>query len=117
MSAFFKAWGPVALWCAVIFAFSHNPSHGPDPRQPLWDFLMRKSAHLGEYAVLYLLSARALGGRRAAAPASLLFCALFAVSDEWHQTFVPGRDGKALDVLLDCAGALTAWLFRVRTRV
>lgn len=115
MPGFFKAWGPVALWCALIFAFSHHPSHGPDPRQPWWDFLLRKGAHLGEYAVLYLLTARALGWKRAAW--ALAFCVLYAASDEWHQTFVRGRDGKALDVLLDAAGALLGWLAGRRTRI
>ena len=39
--------------------------------------------------------------------ATLAFCALYAVSDEWHQGFVPGRGPSALDVSLD---ALSAWL-------
>lgn len=36
---------------------------------------------------------------------AFLFCLLFAATDEWHQTFVPGRDGNIADVLLDAVSA------------
>ncbi|MBR1455661.1 MAG: VanZ family protein [Oscillospiraceae bacterium] len=75
---------------------------------------IRKKAHMCEYLCLgassALLAYEALlfrRGRPAAAPlAALLFCFLYACSDEWHQTFVPGRAGLFSDVLIDSAGYL-----------
>lgn len=100
-----SAWGPVVAWCGVIFYFSSLP----DLRTPLsYDYALRKLAHLGEYAVLALLLARA-GVARAQAFA---FCVLYAASDEWHQSFVPGRAGAFWDVVIDGAGALTGLLAR-----
>lgn len=41
---------------------------------------------------------------------ALMFAVLFAASDEWHQTFVPGRDGCVRDVVIDASGASVAAL-------
>jgi VanZ family protein len=80
-------------------------------------FVVRKSAHVGEYAVLYWLVWRALRpttatgwswGRAALALAVVL---LYAVTDEWHQAFVPSRDGTLRDVLFDTGGGVLALLF------
>src|SRR5687767_7564624 len=77
-------------------------------------FVVRKAAHVTEYAVLSWLLARAftkpgtaLGkwSRQAAVFAGLLAMA-YAASDELHQVFVPNRDGKWADVALDSFGAL-----------
>ncbi len=95
-----SAWAPVLLWAAVIFAFSSLPSLGTD--LGTWDLVLRKLAHLAEYAILGGLLLRAtprLG------PAVVL-AALYAVSDEVHQTFVEGRVGAVLDVAIDTLGAL-----------
>jgi VanZ family protein len=110
---FLGVWLPVALWCALIFWFSSRPDLDLNhlaPRSPwLWwlDWPLRKCAHALEYAVLYVLV------RRGWPPAAAwVFCAAYAVSDEWHQTLVPGRDGKISDVLIDCAAAGVAALLR-----
>ena len=98
---------PVVLWAGVIFALSSVPSLGTG--LGTWDTVLRKTAHAGEYAILAGLLVRALGR---AAPAFLLAVA-YAVTDEIHQTFVPGRAGRPLDVAIDAAGALLgvlAWL-------
>jgi VanZ family protein len=72
---------------------------------------LRKYAHMAEYAMLAVPSAlffrelllqrrvplRALG-------CSLVFCFLYACSDEYHQTFIPGRAGAMIDVAVDMAG-------------
>lgn len=101
----------VAGWCAVIFAGSCF--HGSPVPNPAWsDWCLRKSAHLGEYAVLFLLTRRAL----AAEPVppqfpgawAFLFCVVYAATDEYHQTFVPDRTGQAKDVLIDAVGAFLA---------
>ncbi len=96
-----SAWGPVVAWCALIFWFSSIP----DLKSSLsYDYPLRKLAHMAEYAVLFALLRRASVGRAAAFALSVLY----AVTDEWHQSFVPGRAGAATDVLIDAAGALTA---------
>ena len=86
------------LWCALIFAFSSVPSLGTG--LGTWDLLLRKCAHVAEYAVLGALLVRAVG-RPAAAVA---LGALYAVSDEVHQHFVRGRHGAWYDVLVDTVG-------------
>ena len=72
---------------------------------------VRKAAHFSEYAVLGVLTANALRtyrlkhGLRFLLPVAI--CFLYAVSDEFHQSFVVGRAGRLSDVLLDTAGAVT----------
>ena len=72
---------------------------------------IRKYAHMAEYALLSMPSAlffRELLLERfpvRAVCSSLLFCFLYACSDEYHQTFVPGRAGTLTDVFVDLAGA------------
>ncbi len=98
------AWLLVVLWAGVIFAFSSVPSLGTD--LGTWDLVLRKLAHLAEYAILGMLLLRAV--RRPAV--ALALGGLYAVSDEVHQTFVEGRVGAPLDVAIDTAGALAGVL-------
>ena len=93
-------WLPVVLWACVIFAFSAVPRLGT------WDLVLRKLAHVSEYALLGLLLARAT--RRPAV--AVVLAAAYAVTDEIHQTFVEGRHGAPLDVAIDTAGALAGVL-------
>jgi VanZ family protein len=77
--------------------------------------LLAIAAHFIEYAVLAVLLWLALRGigslARYAAPVAFVLAVLYAISDEWHQSFVPGRYPDALDVLVDALGALVAlWL-------
>lgn len=102
-------WLPPVAWMAAIFWLSGRPDlpHAPGA---LLDFLVKKAMHAAAYGVLALLFWRALaptGLRRPAAWAVALAVA-YAVTDEWHQTMVPGRSGRALDVLIDAAGAMAA---------
>lgn len=104
-------WPPVVVWCAVIFAGSCVPG-SPFPN-PTWaDWCLRKSAHLGEYAVLFVLARRAFAGGRVPpifpGAWAFLFCVAYAATDEFHQTFVLYRDGTARDVLIDALGACAA---------
>lgn len=93
-----RLWLPVVVWCAVIFAFSSVPSLGTG--LGTWDLVLRKLAHLAEYAVLGALLARATGQVALAVGAGVLY----AVSDEVHQAFVAGRAGRPLDVAIDAVG-------------
>ena len=82
---------------AVIFALSSVPSLNSGLS---WDYVLRKCAHVTEYAILAALLMRALGR---ALPAFLLGVA-YAASDELHQHFVRGRHGSPVDVAIDGAG-------------
>ena len=89
------------------------------PPQTIWIILVavRKCAHVIEYAVLALLLWRALRNTPVLGAkmlvtfgAVMLGCALFAASDEFHQTFVKSRTPSVRDVLLDIAGAILGLL-------
>ena len=104
-----RLWLPVLAWAAVIFALSSLPGLGTG--LGTWDLVLRKLAHVGEYAVLGALLLRALGRPL---PAAALGVA-YAVTDELHQRFVPGRLGSPRDVAIDAVGvALGIWLWRAR---
>ena len=110
-----RAWLPVVVWCAVIFAFSAVPSLGTGLGG--WDLVLRKLAHMAEYAILAALLLRACNR-----PAVVLVLgSLYAVSDEFHQTFVQGREGRARDVAIDVVGLVVgllvarSWSLRART--
>ena len=86
-------------------------------------FLVRKSAHIIAYFILGILMYRALRinirrwRTRTVASFALLSCSLYAVTDEIHQLFVPGRSGELRDVMIDSIAALVgvglcAWLIR-----
>ena len=106
-------WLPVVVWAAVIFAFSSVPSLSTELGTV--DTILRKLAHLAEYAILGALLCRALRNPVLAVAAATLY----AASDEIHQTFVEGRVGAPLDVAIDTVGALLgviAWLRLGRRR-
>ncbi len=72
--------------------------------------LIRKMAHFFCYLILGILGMWTLSAYNAEGKRwliALLFCMLYAVSDEVHQLFVPGRAGKIVDVLIDTAGSAT----------
>ena len=80
------------------------------------EFWVRKLAHFCLYAVLGILSFLNLVSYTSMpfvlrCISSLLISAIYALSDEYHQTFVSGRSGELRDVLIDSAGALTGILF------
>jgi VanZ family protein len=141
-------WLPPLLWMFFIFGASadtHSAEHSSRILGPLLRWLLpklsaeqvglavllvRKGAHFGVYAVLALLLWRALHKPVAGDPRpwdwgvarrTMLLVALYAASDELHQTFVPTRQGAVGDVLLDTVGGLAGlcavWLvFRWRQR-
>ena len=83
-----------------------------------WVFIV-KGWHTTEYALLTVFATLALQSvrqwnRRKSVRWAFVFAVLFAASDEWHQTFVSGRDGCVRDVVIDSLGALLAALFLLR---
>ena len=130
MKSFLKYWLPLLGWLGVIFIGSSNVMSAEQTSRFMVPFLlwlkpgmaphtiwvilvvMRKCAHVGEYAVLALLLWRALRcgttlsmGMPTLCAVALLGCALFAASGELHQTFVKSRTPSVRDVFLDIGGA------------
>lgn len=95
-------------WMAVIFVFSSQPK-SDIPTFGVWDTLIKKAGHMLEYAILAWLWYRALG--RLHGWAAWGITALYAASDEFHQSFTPGRHAQIADVIIDAAGAaLGLWV-------
>ncbi|HAA73578.1 TPA: hypothetical protein DCE37_00445 [Candidatus Latescibacteria bacterium] len=109
------------LWMALIFALSSAwfaPKMSFDATLDFFgqvNYVVRKMAHAGEFGVLTWLWFRALYPDPLNLDRGRLYSGLialvYAASDEYHQTFVPLRSGKATDVLFDAAGILAVvWL-------
>jgi VanZ family protein len=115
-------WIPVLLWGALIFTLSTSAFSAANTAKvidPLlrWSIpgitaatvevchmLVRKCAHFTEYGILFWLLVR--GPMKDRPYLALLLCVLYALSDEGHQIFVPGRTASLYDVALDSTGAL-----------
>jgi VanZ family protein len=105
-------WAPPLALMAVIFFFSAQSDLNSG--LGVIDLIGRKAVHAAEYALLALLWWRALRttrlGERRALGVAFAVAVAYAASDEWHQTFVPGRHGSPLDVAIDATGAALATL-------
>ena len=131
LSGVLAAWGPVALWMAVIFLLSTDQfseantaawitaipligAFGPSPAHiQAGNLIVRKCAHFVEYAILSMLTFRALRASRPRLRArrllmlAVLIAGVYASLDELHQWLgTQSRTGSPLDVLLDTFGAL-----------
>jgi VanZ family protein len=102
-----SVWLPVLIWAAVIFALSSIPSLSTG--LGLWDTLLRKGAHVTEYAILGALLLRALRRELPAAAAGIAY----AATDEFHQHFVRGRHASPIDVAIDAVG-ITVGVYLLR---
>lgn len=108
MTQWIRVWWPVILWCALIFFLSAQPRL-PGPEDVTLDFFVKKMGHISVYAVLFALVYRSFGSTTAyRMQKTALFCLLYAVSDEWHQSFVPGRTPMLRDIGFDIVGMLLA---------
>ena len=111
--SFVRLWLPVLAWAGLIFALSSVPDLGTGLGG--WDLLLRKLAHAAEFGVLGALLLRAVDR----AGVAFALGVLYAVSDELHQAFVPGRMGSPLDVAIDTVGVACGVLLlqrAIRTR-
>ena len=136
-------WVWVAAWMGVIFFFSTDLFSGPQTSRVIGPFLkwfvpdvsdetirdiqlvIRKAAHVLEYAILSTLSCRALAKHTTPLPwavfgQAVLIASAYAVLDEWHQSWTAERFGSPLDVAIDSVGATVgaaffAWLSRRKT--
>lgn len=126
------SWTAVILWMALIFNLSSQVADksnqmstgiteiiiktlekiAPDTDFDIKSFnhIVRKNAHFFAYLVLGVLVMNALRRSKVYAIRSFILalgiCILYAVSDEVHQLFVPGRGGQVMDVFIDSSGAI-----------
>ena len=123
-------WVLLITWMVVIFMFSSQPAEVSDEKSrlviqifnaiglnldsvlgELANFVVRKAAHFTEYFILALLVFNVIGEEfklKQALLLSIVVVFLYACSDEFHQIFVPGREGKLRDVLIDTSGGAVA---------
>lgn len=131
------SWSLVILWMGLIFYLSHQPAPesnklskeiteliietvekiAPDRSFNFRNLnhIVRKNAHFFAYLVLGILVLNGLRnngikGYKGIALA-LFICVLYAISDEIHQIFVPGRGGQVKDVIIDSGGAFIGVIF------
>lgn len=127
LKKFFKIWFPPLIIAVIIFILSSSPATDSDrqsgfivniitsisPSLKNADFLVtivRKSAHFLEYTTLGFLTARGFNLSKKSLWWAIPTCALYAMTDEFHQTFVSGRSGELRDTLIDTLGATTGIL-------
>ncbi|GEN46657.1 VanZ family protein [Alkalibacillus haloalkaliphilus] len=121
------SWLAVLMWMGLIFYFSHQPGEQSSELSgsvvdlvlsivPFIDadtdwvhYLIRKAAHFFIYFVLGILVMNALRVSgvelKRSAWVTIVVCLLYAISDEVHQLYIPGRSGEVSDVVLDTVGA------------
>lgn len=110
---FFIYWFPPLLWMALIFYFSSRPRFDITEKY-IVNFVVFKSLHIIEYGFLYFLLFRAIH-KTTKLPvkkqliAAFLMAFFYGVIDEIHQTFVPTREGKLRDVIIDTIGIAAAF--------
>jgi len=100
-----KRWLPLLLWMGAIYLVSAQPSDSL-PNIGAWDLLVKKGAHFTAYAVLAVLACRVSRGWKRPFLWAFLIAVLYAATDEFHQTFVLGRNGNIWDVMIDTSGVL-----------
>ena len=117
ISKFIKYWLPVILWCSLIFYLSSQPNLRTS--WGIWDSILRKIAHALIFGMLAWLFWRGVM-QKTRLPIEenrdnkwkiklilvIIFSVLYAFSDEFHQSFVPGRSGSIIDVGIDSVGIL-----------
>lgn len=112
MRSFLFYWVPPLLWMALIYYGSAQPTL-PSLSDSLLDSLLKYGAHFVEYAVLAVLWYRAIYSRFShpmIQPLAFIIVIAYALSDEFHQSFVPGRSATWQDVAVDVIGGASALL-------
>ncbi len=104
----FNLWTPFIVWALVIFLFSSRPT--TPVTQIHWeDFVVKKTAHVVEYFIFTTLLYRALKEsgveKKKAGIYAIIFGILYGATDEYHQSFTPGRLPKIRDILFDAIGS------------
>ena len=115
MSKFLR-WIPSLFVMTTIFIMSSTPSTSL-PSYGMWDMLIKKGGHMTGYGLLSVSILYGLDNDRKKNWLAWLLAVLFALSDEFHQSFTPGRNPSLVDVFVfDGGGAalglgiMAAWL-------
>ncbi|APH18391.1 VanZ family protein [Clostridium botulinum] len=117
---------PSFIWMVIIFIFSNQPGESSDKNNffvadvltkgkidlfkhidyNFLNFLIRKAAHITEYFILFMLLYYAFKKTfyKNLKIKAAIITILYACTDEFHQLFIPGREGKVRDVLIDSIG-------------
>lgn len=123
-------WFLLIFWMGIIYFLSSRPDLKSGFESRI-DFILRKIAHIAEYGILTFLAWRALvGGKETEFPKgnsvskmpqflifAIIFSIFYAISDEYHQSFIYGRFGGYLDVLIDSAGIMIAGMAIWRRKI
>ena len=110
---------PTIAICLIIIILSHKSGLKSNFSQ-VTDIILRKQAHIFEFALLYLSFFLAITNYnifnlkstvfKNLSIISFIFVLLFALSDEWHQSMVISRTAKPIDILYDSLGALVGYI-------
>ncbi len=111
-------WLPPLAWASLIFFLSAQPDE-TFQKLGLTGWLLTLGGHFVVYFVLMVLLVLALRASSNLASKQIyiiafLLAALYGLSDEYHQSFVPGRTATIADWLIDLIGAGVAWLIMAR---
>jgi VanZ family protein len=107
---FLAHWVLAILIMMVIFLFSATSS-SELPDFDWADMLVKKSGHALGFGLLAISYWRGLAFKKHKLWMAWLLAVAYAVSDEFHQTFTPGRSATAVDVMIDSLGASLALLY------
>ena len=128
-------WGLLIIWMGFIFYMSNQPANVSDDQSfkalsilsnlgidvngifgEFANFVVRKCAHFLEYMILAFFAVNVIKMYfvfRVSSILSVVFVFLYACTDEFHQIFVPGREGAFRDVMIDTCGGVTLILLYV----
>ncbi len=114
-------WIPVIFWSSIIFFISSIPDLKIEVLG-IWDYVLRKIAHIVEYFILTILYFRALKNTTKLNSFSLFFWSIFlsfvyAIGDEIHQHYVPGRHSSVTDVCIDSIGIILGAIFSYKLKL
>lgn len=132
-------WGLLIIWMGFIFYMSNQPANVSDGQsfKVLWilsslgidvngvfgelaNFVVRKCAHFLEYMILAFLLVNVIKTYfvfKVSSILSVVFVFLYACTDEFHQMFIPGREGAFRDVMIDTCGGITLILLYTLIRI
>lgn len=129
-------WAYVIIWAIIIFMFSSQSGNISSNNNRFVidllkhmginldtilgnnsNFIVRKLAHFTEYFIFYYLLYKALEDNRRSnwttLMSALIITFLYASSDEFHQSFIPGRGPSFRDVLIDTSGGVFSMIIRI----
>ena len=101
---------PALIWMALIFYGSSRQKVAITENYWL-SFAFFKTLHIVEYGVLFLLWRFALYNKSYSIEAAVLISIFYGMTDEFHQSFMLGREGRLRDVFIDALGVLIFWRF------